>query len=266
MEFSIIDLLGERSDRYREGYWEDARNEAGKVFDVSSLDTADEIISQLESDSSLNAIYSMVDDLVGDVPLGRVLSVASGTGWLEARLCKTRGLEELALTEISRHRLLDLAPVVLAAYGVPKSDVTLVITDFDSVAELNGKFDTILMSQALHHTEAPGRLLCDLASLLAPGGRVIVAGEHYFRFGVKLRALVGHFGKYLIGYRGYRKENSFVPCYSALFPPDREKGDFHFSKSHYFQVFRVAGFQAERFLDRSSGRQGFLLTKRDDGE
>lgn len=261
MGYKQEDLLGERSVLFSDSYWDDARNERGKVYDLSALETSEEVVAQLETNPRLGAIFSMADSAVGDFPLGRVLSVAAGTGWLEAKLFKKRGMESLTLTEISRHRLLQTAPMVLKAYRVPESKVRLVLSDFDSIPNLEGEFETILLSQALHHTESPGRLLKDLEGKLAPGGRLIVVGEHFYGGLAKFRALVGHFGKFFLNYGDYRSRNSFIPCYSALFPPDREKGDFHFSKSHYFQVFGSAGFRASRILDARHGRQGFILVR-----
>ena len=129
---------------------------------------------------------ALLDMLVGEGPIGRLLDIGTGTG---------RILELLAPhTEHSvgldvDHEMLQVARAALGEAQLSRAAVRH--GDLHRPPFEAGSFDVAVMHHVLHLLDAPGAAIADAARLLRPGGRLLVADfathdlEH-------LRSLHGH--------------------------------------------------------------------------
>ena len=120
--------------------------------------------------------------------------------------------------------------------------------------------DLIILSQAFHHILDSVKLLKGISRVLKPSGTIIIVGEHYYGFYTKVSKVIRHFVKFIINYKGYQNGRTLIPDFAILFPSDyygASKGDMHYSKFQYHQLFTGIGFKYKRYIYRDV--QGFYL-------
>ena len=108
--------------------------------------------------------------ILGDLAGGRVLDVATGTGDFVRFLLD--GLREW--TEIVG---IDSNPARAAAFAEAfgdRPDVRFLEMDAHRLAFADGEFDTVCISNSLHHFTDPAPVLAEMLRVLRPGGLVIV--------------------------------------------------------------------------------------------
>lgn len=242
-------------------YWNDPSVEQAKIFALQ----AKEEMSAVESAPHLQAIYRQASELLSDdgIPRGgRVLSLGSGTCWLEAWLFSRIGApSHFSAVDFSFHRIHEIAPNVIRHYG-HTYDAELIHGDMTDLGWVEQRYDLVLLAQALHHVPDPISLLRRIAAVLAPNGRVIIVGEPWFSETTLARLTARHFAKYIINYRDYRSRHNLMPGFRDLFPPSLEKGDVHYSKAEYYSFFDNARLQCDRHSVDSFARiQGFRLRR-----
>ena len=102
-------LLDERIQDIRSSeYWNDQKNEQEKIFNIDKYD-----IEDLENNQHLKNIVALSKIIIESVsltPQSNVLSLASGTCWLESILFNNVEINELINVDFSRHRIHDLSP------------------------------------------------------------------------------------------------------------------------------------------------------------
>jgi SAM-dependent methyltransferase len=120
------------------------------------------------------------------MPPGRSLDLGGGSGWLAAELAG-RGFQAVTLDiEDPRERtrqfeagaasrgfelVTDLAP------ELDRVSVDFVVADMHHLPFIDGAFDLVTMSAALHHAADPVATLREAARLLRPGGAVLCINE-----------------------------------------------------------------------------------------
>ena len=261
--FNLIDVSSENrlvNDSQASAYWNDEALEKNKSFNVVDLGF-EKIEASPKYRALLDQISSVVDKARIDLDDKNILSVASGTCWIEAQWLNNSNFGSLSCIDISRHRIHKLAPFTLKHYGILSADLM-----WGSVFDLpiDKKYDVVMLSQAFHHIEEPIRLLRFLREILSEAGIIFIVGEHrYSNRKYHVQALK-HFAKYALNYNGYRRLKSFYPSWQDCFPPDFEKGDIHWSESEYDFIFRKAGFSSYRHdVDKSGRFQSYTLSLRD---
>jgi 2-polyprenyl-3-methyl-5-hydroxy-6-metoxy-1,4-benzoquinol methylase len=244
-----------------EAYWGDKRFEASKPFNVGKFGFY-RIDHEPKYVALLNQLTQVVAETRIDVAGARILSVASGSCWLEAKWLRANEFKKLACIDVSAHRIHELAPATMAHYGL-SGDISLFSGSiFDFEIDGTEKFDIVLLAQAFHHIEEPIRLLRFLSKLLSPSGVVVLVGEHHFRKSTYFWRAWKHFVKYAINWKSYRALHHLFPGWQDLFPPDYEKGDIHWSLSEYDFLFRKSGFSNyRRAVDPTQRFQSFVLKK-----
>lgn len=238
-------------------YWNKEEKEAGKAFYV--LDG----FEKLEEKQHLKDIYNDINEMLRESNIeirGNILSLASGSCWLESWLLKDKSFQSFIGVDISKHRIHKLAPITVQKYGLPKNKTRLVHGDIHELSIEDSSQDIVILCQAFHHTDQPIRLLRELKRVLKEDGRVLVVGEHYYGFKVYFKRIVRHFLRYFKN-KDYRKINGFLPQYESLFPPCFEKGDNHYSPIIYHNFFTKLGFQYKKHFNPTRGTQGFILSK-----
>ncbi len=259
--------LSSDSEKFRdasETYWNDASIEASKPFNIEKFGF-DRINSAPKYVALFEQLQWVVSNASASVADAKILSVASGSCWLEAKWLSDQNFTKLVCVDVSAHRIHELAPRTLAHYGLV-GDISLCSGSiFEFETECDEKFDIILMAQAFHHIEEPIRLLRKLGTLLSPSGLIFIIGEPHFSGSAYFRQSCKHFVKYILDWKGYRTLRKVFPGWQDLFPPDYEKGDIHWSPSEYDFIFQKSGFPNYiHGVDRTQRFQSFVLRKSND--
>jgi 2-polyprenyl-3-methyl-5-hydroxy-6-metoxy-1,4-benzoquinol methylase len=121
-----------------------------------------------------------------------VLAHSAGRSALEVGAAEGNVTAQLA-TRFERIVVVEPADVyadAVLARGLPGVDVVrTLVEDFRT----DERFDTVVLSHVLEHVDSPGDVLRSCASLLAPGGRLVVvvpnAGSLHRRLGVRMGML-----------------------------------------------------------------------------
>ena len=240
-------------------YWNDETLEKNKVFDISGGDFA-----RLQSATAVKGILPQIADFC-DGPdtgnlMGKGISLGSGVCWLEAELLKRYpSISHLTCLEFSRHRIFSLAPKLLAHERIAPERVALCLGSFYDLRVEDQSLNFVLLCQAFHHAADPDRLISEILRVLQPGGVILIVGEHYFGWKIRLDRLLRHYVKWLIDFKRYRSKTPFFPKYKHLFPGDPVKGDIHYSLEDYSEIFERFGLSWHHIKHTKSSLQGFLL-------
>ncbi len=129
---------------------------------------------------------ALLDMLVGEGPIGRLLDIGTGTGRILELLAPH---SEHSVGLDVDHEMLQVARASLGEAQLSRAAVRH--GDLHRPPFEAGSFDVAVMHHVLHLLDAPGAAIADAARLLRPGGRLLVADfathdlEH-------LRSLHGH--------------------------------------------------------------------------
>lgn len=106
---------------------------------------------------------------LGDVPLGNVLDIGTGTGRM-AELFAPQAASIVALD-----KSLDMLRVARAKLQhLPAGGVELVQGDFANLPFAAHRFDTVLLHQVLHFAQDPATALVEAARVTRPGGVIAI--------------------------------------------------------------------------------------------
>jgi SAM-dependent methyltransferase len=114
---------------------------------------------------------------------GRSLEIGAGTGYFSLNLLKAGVVREATCTDISPGMVSVLASNA-ERLGL---DVRAARADAESLPFPDGSFDLVLGHAVLHHLPNLSRAFSEFHRVLAPGGRIVFAGEPS-RFGDRLAA------------------------------------------------------------------------------
>lgn len=245
-------------------YWNDRDAERKKCYDISNGD-----FSKLELEINREGVLEQVKTLVNAMPdllRGRGASLASGVCWLEAMLLRDQSqIEHISCVEFSRHRIFDLAPLILNHYNINPDRVELCYGSFYELRFADAELDFVLLAQAFHHAFDPEKLLAEVKRVLKPNGSVLIVGEHFFGISDIFSRFIKHIAKIGLNYKNYRERSRLIPDWRTLFPVSREKGDHHYTHQMYRLMFETEGFRFKRYISRSAGLQAYLLNKKECG-
>lgn len=129
---------------------------------------------------------ALLDMLVGEGPIGRLLDIGTGTGRILELLAPHT--EQSVGLDVD-HDMLQLARAALGEAQLSRAAVRH--GDLHRPPFEAGSFDVAVMHHVLHLLDAPGGAISDAARLLRPGGRLLVAdfATHDLE---QLRNLHGH--------------------------------------------------------------------------
>ncbi|HTW11658.1 MAG TPA: metalloregulator ArsR/SmtB family transcription factor [Solirubrobacteraceae bacterium] len=129
---------------------------------------------------------ALLDMLVGEGPIGRLLDIGTGTGRILELLAPHT--EQSVGLDVD-HEMLQLARATLGEAQL--SQVAVRQGDVHRPPFEAGSFDVAVMHHVLHLLDEPGEALVDAARLLRPGGRLLVVDFAAHDL-VQLRELYGH--------------------------------------------------------------------------
>ncbi len=110
-------------------------------------------------------------DILGHLPGGRVLDVATGVGSFIHFLLE--GLP--TYTEIVGLDVSERAAAAFTAAFADQSHVRFVLGDALALSFDAASFDLVCIANSLHHFDEPAKILCEMLRVLRPGGHLLVA-------------------------------------------------------------------------------------------
>ena len=253
------------------GYWNDEAAERAKAWHIDEKGFAPMEV-HLEVSGLLRQLDQslQVADAAGLKIAGQGADLACGTAWASAHLLRTAPIERMYCVEYSEHRLLKMAPALLAHYKIAPKKIVLCLGSFYELKLPDRSLDFVLLSEALHHADDPARLLAELKRILKPHAAVLVIGEH--DLGGPWRLRVRNAARFVaarfpeaVQHRFFGRIVSAEPIFAPikdLLRPDPVAGDHYYLRQDYFSMFSEAGFEARRFTTKGSRFQGFVLESR----
>ncbi len=154
MSFKLITLQrnsGSLVDLASSKYWNDESVEKKKVFNVIDLGF-DKIERSIKYQALLDSIIKVINKHGIKTQDSKILSLASGSCWVESQIFKNNDFKSLTNVDISQHRIHKLAPFTMSHYGVNKNVNFMLGSVFDMDTS-ESKYDIIFLSQGFHHIE-----------------------------------------------------------------------------------------------------------------
>jgi len=250
-------------------YWNDSELERTKEWDVrgGQFGQVEDYLGAAGLAEDLSACLVAAQRLRGRALGPAGVDLAAGTLWAVPALLQNSEVERLWCVEYSRHRLLEIGPLMLDHYEVDPSRVVLCFGSFYDLRLPTGSLDFAFLSQAFHHAERPAALLAELRRVLSPGGVVMIVGEHRLllrhRVLYAARAVASLFPARLrrhLFVRSSAVRKTFRPSGSDLSPTDPVLGDHFYTLAEYTHMFGEAGFRLEKMpCRRNSTYRSFVL-------
>lgn len=189
------------------------------------------------------------------------LDLAAGVCWTTALLSQLDSVEKIFAIDISRHRLLKIAPSVLDLFKAHGNKIVRVIGSFYDLKLPDQSVDFCFMSQAFHHADDPYRLLCEIKQVLKPSGVVLIIGEtpiYTFDF---IKTYIKNLIKIVLPLKRVRKRVVYkiFPKFNDLFYPDNASGDHFYRIGDYSRIFQQAGFQL--YINETNVFKNFIAIK-----
>jgi len=116
-----------------------------------------------------SAVEQAIAAALGDVPLGTLVDIGTGTGRMIELLGPTAA-QALGVDRSSE--MLRLARVKLDKAGI--ADASLRQADMYALPLDSGSADSVIIHQVLHYAQAPAAAIAEAARVLRPGGRLLV--------------------------------------------------------------------------------------------
>jgi SAM-dependent methyltransferase len=255
-------------------YWNDTTIEKRKAWWVETENDVHHVDRWLESTSLLlelrGCLAKVQTEARGQHWIGADL--ACGNAWATPHLLTTLEAAHVYCVEYSRHRLLQLAPIVLKHHRVGSSQVTLCLGSFYHLKLEPHSLDFVLLSQAFHHANLPIILMAELLRVLKPNGVVFVVGEHrvpkrpwiHARHAARYlatRAMPGPLQRALLGRQLAAAPRLFAST-AELLASDPATGDHYYTPTHYDAFFSGAGFDWACVDVPGAKTQAFVLSRR----
>ncbi len=241
-------------------YWNNPNKEKNKVFNVADLG-----FDKIENSNKYNNLISQINlycrKLNIDFKKSNILSIGSGSCYIESRWLQNKSFLNLTCIDFSHHRIHKLAPLSFQKYLNDELNIDLICGNFDDFEkETKKKFDIVLLSQSFHHFDEPLRLLRKLTRVLSNKATIIIVGEPYHNNYQYHKGAIKHFIKYIFNINGYKKNRNLYPNWSDIFKNDEEKGDFHWSKIEYLNFFQKSNYKIFDWqIHKQNSTQSFLL-------
>ena len=243
MNFKFIDIDSSNAD-ISKSYWNNVEHEKKKQFHVEKFGF-EKIEKSQKINNLLHQVFEVTKKYEIDITNKKILSIASGTCYIESRWLQNTKVSNFSCIDFSKHRIHELAPITMKNYGLGDSNTNIDLIN-GSIFQFNPnriKYDVVFMCQAFHHNEEPIRLLRKCRKLLSEDGVIIIVGEHYLNDYYYYKGALKHIVKYIFNYKNYRKWYKLFPGYQDIFKPSLDKGDVHYSPTEYDLIFKKSGYK-----------------------
>lgn len=172
-----------------------------------------------------------------------VVDIGAGVGWTSAILAEFPCISMVYCVDPSENRLKHARHLV-RHLGV--EDKVRIITGTFLEPNIPEKADLVVLSSSLHHCfdAQIGELFSNIRHMLKPGGRVLIANEHYVSslwMVKRLLSYIKHFRK--------RKELFYYPI-NRLRVPDPFGGEHWRTRKEIERMFRDNGFSFRIYVHK----------------
>jgi ubiquinone/menaquinone biosynthesis C-methylase UbiE len=237
----------ENEEIFSSKYWNDEEEEAKKEWYILN-GNSHKLISYLKEKSTLFDEYESVIRFAEDKNCqvkGYGVDIAAGVCWTTALLSRNDMVEKIYAVELSKHRLLRVAPAVFELFNASKSKIIRILGSFYSLKFSDESIDFCLMSQAFHHASETVKMLAEVRRVLKPNGFILIIGETPISNLKYFRAFVKNFIKMSMPLPRFRSTviYKFLPSIQDLFPANATTGDHHYHILDYYRIFHENGFR-----------------------
>lgn len=253
----------EIEDIYSGQYWNNEEEEKKKDWYILDGNT-EKLLRYLKKKTTYYAEYESILDFSSKMGMpikGVGADLTAGVCWTTALLSRIEDVEKIYATEISKHRLLKIAPLVLDLFNACGNKITRAIGSFYNIKLPDQSLDFCFMSQAFHHADDPKRLLGEIKRVLKPSGLVLIIGDspvYTFNF---IKAYIKNIIKIILPVRRFKRRVVYkiFPKFNQLFSGDNESGDHFYRINDYADLFNRAGFRL--YINKEKGFTSFLAVK-----
>jgi SAM-dependent methyltransferase len=155
-------------------------------FSEADIELAETLDSLDEATNYANWIFELLEPYLG----AHVLEVGAGHGTFTARLARER---TVVATELSPRSIAELRDRFRS-----RSDVVVLATDVPGAAS-DGPYDAAVLINVLEHIDDDAAALRELASMLRPGGRLILWVPAFESLYSDFDRRIGHYRRYRLG-------------------------------------------------------------------
>lgn len=191
------------------------------------------------------------------------LDIAAGVGWTSALLSRIEGVEIIYALDISKHRLIKLAPEIFNIFKTRSEKIERVIGSFYNIKLPDHSVDFCFVSQAFHHSSDCRLLLHEIRRVLKPKGFILLIGEKPITIIAYIKEYLKNIVKIILPNCLFKSSSKPIfklfPKYRDFFPIDTECGDHYYRLKEYYDIFQSCGLRL--YKKRGSGFIVFLATK-----
>ena len=217
-----------------------------KLADHWTVDASPEsfagLCNQLESKTNFRAFFetALEDPDLSPLPAGTLVAdIGAGVGWTSALLALKEQVAHVFMVEPSDARRRS-GPHIANHFGVAKDKITLINGTFQN-PQIPEPVDLVLMSGSFHHCHDPviSELFENVRAMLRPGGKILIANEHYVGLLWAARRFLS-WGKNLLLRRRWMY---YWP--GNLYAPDPWDGEHWRTRREVEAIFIREGFDAK---------------------
>jgi len=170
-----------------------------------------------------------------------LLDLGCGVAWTSAILANKQEVRHVYAVEASQERLKH-AQWVVRHFGVPLEKVTLQLGTFAEF-QVPGRVDGIILCASFHHcyNDTVDLLFSNIQEILAPGGKILLANEHYVDFWFNLHRILSFL-------KHFFKQKKLFYSLSNLRAPYPFDGEHWRTKTDLTEIFHRNGLKADFFI------------------
>ncbi|MCX6131969.1 MAG: class I SAM-dependent methyltransferase, partial [Proteobacteria bacterium] len=224
------------AQKFTSRYWNDIEIEKTKEWWIENDEDIDKLQNYLYKSGLMEEFELCLAYFSAELS-GRILDVAAGVAWTSALLSRRPTVRSVDALEFSYHRISNLADLVIKGLSGDEAKIRKIYGSFYNIKS-EGTYDAIFMSQAFHHAEKALHLLVECDRCLAPGGSIVLMGEHLINFKMYTKAIFRRFVKNIVRNKKFKLETKF----SQLFPIDPVLGDHYYLLRDYYFMFKQLGY------------------------
>jgi len=225
---------------------------------------ADKLIKLLKDQTTCWEEFEDIIKLSGTLGLeikGVGLDLAAGVCWTTALLSRIGTVEKIYAVEISKHRLLKIAPLVLDLFKAQSDKIVRVIGDFYNIKLEDSSVYFCFMSQAFHHADKPGKLLKEVYRILKPGGFILLIGESPIFYKQIIVKYIKNTIKIIFPFLKFKTKliKKIFIGFKDLYPPNEESGDHYYRIKDYMDIF--SSYKYSFYINKQRRFSTFVAVK-----
>jgi len=238
---------------YSSAYWNTEEIEKNKDWYILNGDKK-KLLTYIRVKTTLHKEFEGIISFAQSMGLeirGACVYLAAGVCWTSALLSRIEAVSKVYALEISKHRLLSIAPHVLDLLKSYNEKIVRVIGSFYDIKLPDQSVDFCFIASSLHHADRPAKLLLEVRRILRPNGFILIIGENPVLRHELFNKYIKNYIKIIFPFWKYKSGAIYklFPKFSDLYPPDQESGDHYYRIKDYFGLFKESGFQLHQHKD-----------------